>query len=613
LLSLLAILSNSSNANTINCPKEYNIYKNTISKYMIRLEDSILSEGCEVIPIYSSIIETKNFDILDKIEENPRLLTELKKLSYLNSNFLLLLFRNETIKKIILKNSLNKSFLENFIYLTNKKLQKREIKKIEKDNNNLNYILLASLYAKNKKDTLKLYDRIKHSISIELLPSFSLILSSIDSEYEFLDLLENFSVLSKELSLDSIKSLANYPMYFVYFLYPSKDSLNMGVLSSDKLREVQKNIQKEVIYIYRSMFKKYRYKKDINEMEYTLLTIENIYPYLLESPTLDYNRFTLLFHKLIDNGYILSLFQKDKCSNTTQENFAVFGEGNIKKAIRLLKNEKYFAKKLFSNFKDPNYSIISFFYVANAYGDLNKKEWKIFKDLLETLPYKYDNKIVFLQRIEQSGYFRNIVEEKSNYGEYINAEYGESNPKYKYILLTPYPSQEDKTLFDTVLYTNINNNLLQKSLFDLIVKNKDELETHEFTKMERFFGNVDTLDNIVTVASIALVPFTGGVSLSYVSIAVAKKATQKAGKKGFKYFSKKIALKSRRLMNKSIRKVRVINKNIDNKITINHRNNIGRVSNITDNSINILSGSSSLFLNSSSLKIKQICQNRINK
>ena len=576
---------------------------------MIRIEEGISSEGCETIPIYSAIIEAEKFDILDEIEENTKLLGELKKLSSINSNLLILLFKNATIKKIILTNSLNEKFLENFTYLTEKKLQKREIRKIKKDNNYLNYFLLASLYAKDKRESLQLYYKINSSVSIELMPSFSLVLSSIGEEYKFFNLLENFSILTKELSSDAVKTLAGYPEYFVYFLYPSKSSLNMGVLSSDNLKEVQKNIQKEVTYIYRKMFNKYRYKKDMNQVEYALLTIENIYPYLLENPTLNYTEFTLLFKKLIDKGYMLSLFEEDKCSKTTQENFAVFGDGNINKAIGLLTNEKQFSQKLFSNFKDANYSIISFFYVANAYGNLNKKEWKIFKELLETLPYEYDKKIVFLQRIEQSAYFRNIVEQ-NDYDEYIDGEYGKSNRKYKYILLTPYPSQGDKTLFYTVLNTDINNSLLQKSLVDLITKSKDELEIHEFTKMERFFGNVDTLENIATVASIGLAPFTGGVSLSYVAIAVAKKATKEAGKTGIRYLRRKIALQSRKLINKSIRKVRVVRKSIDNKIGISNRNNIGKIADKIDDVLSIaaIAGSASFFYNSSSLEIKQICQ-----
>lgn len=613
LLFLAMIFSSLSHAKTIDCPKAYKLHQDTIEKYMIRIEDSIFSEGCDVIPIYAAIIEAEKFDVLDEVEENPKVLRDLKKLSSINSSFLKLLLNNETIKSIILTNSLNKSFLENFIYLTKKKLQKREIKKIAKDNNYLNYFLLAALYGKDNKESLKLYSKIKSSVSLELIPSFSLVLSSVGSNYKFLDLLDNFSTLTKELSSDAVKTLVQYPQYFVYFLYPLESSLTMGLLSTDKLEEVQKSIQKEVIYIYRKIFNKYRYKKNTNQIDYALLTIEKIYPYLLENPTLNYSKFTRLFKKLIDEGYMLSLFQEDKCSKTTQENFAVFGQGNINKAIELLKHEKQFSQKIFSEFKDPHYSIMSFFYVANAYGNLNEREWKIFKELLETLPYEYDNKIVFLQRIEQSGYFRNIVQQR-DYNEYIeqeNLDYGQSNPKYKYVLLTPYPSQVDRTLFSAVLETTIDNEMLQKSLVDLISKSKEELEIHKFTTMEKFLGNLETLDNIATVSSVVLAPFTGGASLSYVAIVAAKKATQVASKKSFKHFRQKIELNSRKLMNKSIRKSRVIRKSIDSKIGVSTRNNIGKVMDATGDVLTVSSivGSAALiFFNTNALELKQICQ-----
>jgi hypothetical protein len=157
------------------CPKEYRKHVDIVSDYIVRMEDDIKNEGCSVIPLYSAIIQAENFDILDEIEENPKILQHLKKLSSINSNLSTLLFKSKTIKKIVLTNSLNENFLENFTYLTEKKLQKSEIRKIERNNNYLNYFLLASRYGENKRESLKLYSKIKSSVSIELMPSLSLI------------------------------------------------------------------------------------------------------------------------------------------------------------------------------------------------------------------------------------------------------------------------------------------------------------------------------------------------------------------------------------------------------------------------------------------------------
>jgi len=501
---------------TNSCVQEYEQYSEIISNYQVEISDIVKHQGCEVIPIYASIIKTKKLDILDKLDKNPNMLKQLVTLFTINKNFSNLVFNNFTIRDNILNNILNENFIENFTYLEKKKLHKKEIKEIKEDINYLNYTLLASLYAQNKKESLELYSKIKSSISIELMPSFILILSSVENKYTFEGLLENFTFLAKKLSTDELKRLTQYPQYFIYFLYPKQESLAIETISTSQLKKIQQAFQKRVIYVYHEMFEKYRYTKGISQIDYAFLTVQNIYPYLLKAYQVNENGFKKLFHRLVYKGYILSLFKEDKCSQSSKENFAVFGKGNIESGVKLLREEKELVSTLFSEFKSQEYSIMSFFYVANLYSELDTKGWNIFKELLETLPYEYDNKIVFIQRIERAGYFRNIVIKK-DYKSYINASYGDSNPKYKYVLLTPYPSQTNTTLFDTVLNTNISDKSLQRSLVDLIGKNKKELEKHEFTRSEKFFGNIDRLDTTLTIASVAFAPFTGGTSLAYVA------------------------------------------------------------------------------------------------
>ena len=126
---------------------------------------------------------------------------------------------------IMLENSINDVFLENFTYIVKKKLHKKELKQISKNNIYLNYLLLPSLYATNPKESIKLYSQLKSSISIKLMPSFGLILSSVGKDYSFKELVENFSTIEKTLSNDAIKTLAEYPQYFAFLLYPKKENI----------------------------------------------------------------------------------------------------------------------------------------------------------------------------------------------------------------------------------------------------------------------------------------------------------------------------------------------------------------------------------------------------
>ncbi len=131
------------------CPQEYEAEKNYISNYLIRMEETIRSEGCQSIPIFSELIKAERFGVMDEIEEKPLLMKRLLSLYSIDSKISKVVFQNSAMKNIILENSLNDKFLENFTYLVKKKVHKKELKQISKNNTYLNYLLLASLYASN--------------------------------------------------------------------------------------------------------------------------------------------------------------------------------------------------------------------------------------------------------------------------------------------------------------------------------------------------------------------------------------------------------------------------------------------------------------------------------
>jgi len=608
---LLLILSSIVSANLKDdvqrkCPLEYTKYSNNVSKYLIRMEEDIERNGCQVISVYSSIIESNKLDILDSLEEDETLMKKLLKIFYINDDLSAFLFKNDSLKNIILNNSINEKFMENFAYLLKRSFHKKDVKKMKKDNNYLNYYILSTYYTKDKRESLKLYKQMKKSISLELLPSFTFILSAIGDDYKFEDLLENFTTIGKELSTDALKKLAQYPKYFVYLLYPKEIDLNLGVVSAYKLNDIQKDIEKKALFLYRTVYEKYRYAQGVNQVDYALLSLEYIYPYLLEQYSVNYDDFTNVFRRLIEKNYLITLFTQDKCSTASKTSFAIFGQNNILNMSKFLKNEPKLSYKLFQELKSDK-AIFSFFYIVNFYNNSNEKEWKLFKELLKTLPYEYHYRVAFLKRLEINGYFRNIITQK-DYKEKIYASDGTSYPKYKYILTTPYPSQSDSSLFEQILTTNESNESnkkLKNSLLELMKKNTDELEIHTFTTFDKFSRGeeiADNISNVIFVASIVAIPFTGGVSLLSVAITTAKKTL----KMGAKSMTKKVTLKSFKLatkgMKKNINREKVPIENITKTKTLIENSNDGL-------QIAIVVGSNLyLYFNSSELSTKQICE-----
>jgi len=343
----------------LKCNIEYKRYESVVSDYLVRMKDNIRQNGCKVIPLYASIIKSENFDLLDALDENTVLMEKLLNIFYAKKELSDIVFRNNNLKTIILKNSLNNNFLDNFSFLVKKYLYHRDINVIKKNMTYLNYYILSAYYATSNKNAYQLLKKIKSSISLKLLSSYTLILNSIGDEYKFEDLLESFINIQEELSIDAIKKLSQYPKYFVYLLYPKRVDLNIDIISNDSLRDIQKDIQRKSLLIYESMFEKYRYTEGVNQQDYALLSLEYIYPYLLDGKNMivDFDEFAELLTSLIDNNYLISLYNKDKCSKKSKINFAIFGDNNIYNALFFREKQTSFSDKLLHNLKNNKNSV----------------------------------------------------------------------------------------------------------------------------------------------------------------------------------------------------------------------------------------------------------------
>ena len=145
------------------CIDEYSQHESIVSKYLIRMEDDIYEQGCSVIPIYASIIESENFEVLDAIEDDPAIMKNLLLLSSNNLELVSFLFQSGTIKEIILNNSLDNVFMSKLIYLLRHKFHDRDFKAIKKNIDYLNYYLLVSLYSKDRYESVDLFEKLQNS------------------------------------------------------------------------------------------------------------------------------------------------------------------------------------------------------------------------------------------------------------------------------------------------------------------------------------------------------------------------------------------------------------------------------------------------------------------
>jgi len=120
-------------------------------------------------------------------------------------------------------------------------------------------------------------------------------------------------------------------------------------------------------------------------------------------------------------------------------------------------------------------------------------------------------------------------------------------------LFTSYPSDNDYSAYQYVINGKSKDaNELLKVLYN---KTIDDLENHNFTAFEKNTATLDKVEWALTGVAIVAAPFTGGTSLAYIAL---RKAATTAAKKGIKFYAKKLAMQSRKLLKKGIYRTRKI-------------------------------------------------------
>ena len=149
-------------------------------------------------------------------------------------------------------------------------------------------------------------------------------------------------------------------------------------------------------------------------------------------------------------------------------------------------------------------------------------------------------------------------------------------------------------------------------MIDLIGKNRDELETHEFTSTEIFFAGVDNIDDALLVISLVLVPFTAGATLPAVAALAAKKMLKITTKKGIKRGMKLMAIEAKR----NIKISKTFLKNPNKYMQIKKREKVvsgwkNKIDNVGHGATVVsLVGLGSLILMGSNLEVKTICEEK---
>ncbi len=586
-----------------NCIQEYGKYPTLTSMWTIRINNKVDIYGCKVIPIYAFLKDTNNIELMDAIDENPTILEPLFTL-FKNKNILELIVKDERLKTILIDNAENKKFLSNMNYLFKKELNTYRINRIRRDSDYLQYFILAAANAKNDKQLMKYYKELQN-ISVDKIDALAFVSFALGNSYKFDYLLKNFFTLKKNLSSKQLTELVQYPVEFAYFLYPSKEDMNLpyGV----NLYEKQKQFQKLIINIYTTAYAHYASSNE-DENEMALSIVKNIYPYIVSQP--NYNDIQNLLDGLIKEDFISDMYTSDDpCSDKSQDNYAnLFGGDNLKDILRFKREQPNLYKELLDS-ESQSKNIISLFYISNIYNTFSKDKKDIFFNLLNDLGSdKYETSIV-LKQLENIKYFDDVVK-IWDYNQYVKASDddlgGMSAPKYKFILTTSSYSQESPSVLDYLLENKIDE--AKKSLHYLYGKRISELEDHRFTTKEKTINFANNMSNVIDAGLFVSGFFTFGTGWAALA---AKDSAKFAAKKGAKMYAKRLALASRRLINKGVYHSMKARKTIITKLGKSNIKSFEKGLDISDNNFSVFQASMTIgalyFALPNNLEAKELC------
>jgi len=362
-------------------------------------------------------------------------------------------------------------------------------KKIEKNPSFLNYLIIASYYAKDEKSSLILYKNLIQTIPSNEITSFGNMLDIFTNQYQysFDYIYKTFIFLNKSLSKKQLDLLIEYPETLSLFFYKSN------------IKNIKQH-QKLLLFLYKNLYKKYKFHKNYKKI--VLVSFYSTAIYMInQSNQINSIYFKKVFSFLIRNNFFDSLLiDKKICKN--RKNFAIFAKNGI---IHLIKFYKY-NNKIFYQFAQYSHNLPSLMFIVNIYTKFDKKNWNRFKDLLTSLTNNIYYNTIILSKLYKLGYFKLLKNTKdADIFVHIDSKDLSSIPakKYKYILFTSLGNQNSGKNLLYKIITNDKN--ITNNIKFLLSKTPEELAKHLFTNKDKIIYYFHKVDIIVTGISIALV------------------------------------------------------------------------------------------------------------
>jgi len=547
------------------CPDQYAVYENIVHEYAVRMSNYVKTYGCGVVSAYG-VFMTKDMSRIQQWEDDEWSFNEVNQVFLFAEKYNLDVAAKPLLYDVLstlLTSANNQDQLDRVFAQTTGYERRRMSRNPER----IFYLMWAMQISQSQKpeDIFRIKDRLHKDFSVASLPTALLLNGSIANiypEYSAKKRLGLINYVFHTYSKGFMTKLATNKLALpnlVYLLPPQAGDIegSQGLTDRD-IEQLQRNYAADI----KEIFKSFKVATDNFgvSVDATAVLAPFVQQALVSAPMMNLSITSYLKNQIHSPVFNRYLKQKGNCKAEDFANYVANFFTFLAPFKQIKGNDSVEPIPYLQN---------NLAQIANWYhNDANMRAWvtdigndpQIFIQNMAWLPYYYEkskpvvrqylskllynlpknpnvNASFILALFKGSDYFEWIVN-ASDVDTKVNANEdvrGNSAAKYRYILTTPFPAQDDLSVFQRFLH----NGTGIAALSDLQDYSVELLSKHEFILSEKIMSTLNNLDNTITVVEILAIPITGGASILLIGAKMAaKQATKKSLKQAVKVGSK---------------------------------------------------------------------------
>lgn len=576
-ISSLAFAGSLTDDLRINCPDKYNTYHDTIQDYIVRMVDFVKKYGCGVIDVYALFVDD-NIDLIETLEDDETLMKSASQL-FMDVPELADAIKNDRaiFETMVL---MAKTSETTFSLLTEvlSGMGKGELNRFVRDSKYFLYPLAAIINADSTMDANNIREkarRLQKTVDLSVIDAYiflsnaSIILypnASAEERMWFVDLSLN------NIDIKTLRKIQKHKEYLVYFLPPESSYIAESQnLSSSRVKEIQRYYIKLITFIFEHFEKQ-------DGPDWGLILVERLSGYISDALRYHNNADEIkrYLEYLFNSPILLTILaDSDPCNSDVNSLMSRFfsmyspvdgnkilpdtAKGNLGLIARWFSCRE--GKTYITRARPEEWKafVKTMFYLPKIRFEISYKQLDVFRDLLLNLSdCPIMNGLFIISLYKNTQYYEWVDSKPDAYAmirHNSDAYVGSNAQKYKYIFLTSYPSDKNRSIFNRF---NNGERIKTSDIHELMYMNRNELEEHNFTEKEKNQALAENIlnatEDVILVASILSVPLTGGASSAAVAWCAARKGAKIAAKKAFKALSKRAGKNTVRLLGKNGKK-----------------------------------------------------------